>query len=323
MRMTLASVAVLALILSTGTALCHARFQTNVHHGLALESEIHDVTADQEALDAVIRAANTRIHKKKGLNRQEALEALKTIHQILQEQQPRFVSHVLHENDCKTSIIYVAVGEALGLPIRGVVVPNHIFVRYELPSGESINWETLYGKTVPDDQYIQEHQVAEISMLNGAYMRSLNPTEITALHYVIVGKAWARRQEYDKAMRYYNEAVRRYPSCPGCYNQRGIGWLQKHNPENALHDLNQAVNLDPHYAGAFYNRALAYIQQQDHRQALADLNYVLDLNPDHAKSYYWRGYLNMVLGHPAEAVRDRQKSIELDGNMLYQPDYTR
>ncbi len=323
MRMNLALWTLLSLLQITGPGLSHAQFQTNVHHGLALESEIHDVRADQKALDAVIRAANTRIHKKKGLNRHEAVEALQTIHRILQEQQPRFTSHVLRENDCKTSIIYVAVGEALGLPIKAVVVPNHLFVRHELPTGETINWETLYGKTVPDKQYIQKHRVPEVSMLNGAYMRSLNPGELTALHYVIVGKAWARRQEHDKAMRHYNEAVRRYPSCPGCYNQRGIGWLQKRNPPNALHDLNQAVNLDPHYANAYYNRALAHMQQHHRQQALTDLNQVLDLNPDHAKAFYWRGYLHMVLGRPSEAVKDHQRCIELDPDLRYQRDYTR
>lgn len=323
MRLTLASWAFTALILLTGTGLSNARFQTNVHHGLALESEIHDVSPDQALLDAVITAANTRIHKKRGLNRQEAIEALKTIHQILQEQQPDFISYIFRENDCKTSIIYIAVGEALGLPIRGVVVPNHIFVRYELPSGEYINWETLYGEVVPDENYIQEHQIAEISILNGAYMRSLNPSEITALHYVILGKAWGRAHEYDKAMRYYNDAVRRYPSCPGCYNQRGIGWLHKHNPQNALRDFNEALNLDPRYAAAFYNRALAFLQQNQPHQALADLNHVLELNPDHANSLYWRGFVNMRLGRQAEAATDLERSIKLDPDLRRQPDYTR
>ena len=59
------------------------------------------------------------------------------------------------------SILYLSLGERLGLPLYGVVVPGHFFVKYD--DGQvHFNIETTSnGGTAPDEHYITKFNVPE------------------------------------------------------------------------------------------------------------------------------------------------------------------
>jgi len=57
------------------------------------------------------------------------------------------------------SIVYLSIGERLGLPLYGVVVPGHFFVRYD-DGKNRINIETTHnGNTPPDSYYIEQFKI--------------------------------------------------------------------------------------------------------------------------------------------------------------------
>jgi tetratricopeptide (TPR) repeat protein len=74
---------------------------------------------------------------------------------------------------------------------------------------------------------------------------------------------WSEKQEYDKAIADYSEAVRLDPKLADAYEGRGNAWLAKNDYDKAIADHNEAVRLDPHSAHAHYNRASAWSERKE------------------------------------------------------------
>src|SRR3990172_2685034 len=84
------------------------------------------------------------------------------------------------------SILYLCIAEGLHLPIYGVNVPEHIFVRYD--DGDfRRNIETGYeGMFTPDSYYINMHgkRISQASVKNGYYLKNLTFSEVIADIYL-------------------------------------------------------------------------------------------------------------------------------------------
>ena len=84
------------------------------------------------------------------------------------------------------SILYLCIAEGLHLPIYGVSVPEHIFVRYD--DGDfRRNIETGYeGMFTPDSYYINMHgkRISQASVKNGYYLKNLTVDEVIADIYL-------------------------------------------------------------------------------------------------------------------------------------------
>ena len=78
------------------------------------------------------------------------------------------------------SILYLCIAEGLHLPIYGVSVPEHIFVRYD--DGDfRRNIEMGYeGMFTPDSYYINMHgkRISQTSVKNGYYLKILLLTKL-------------------------------------------------------------------------------------------------------------------------------------------------
>ena len=57
------------------------------------------------------------------------------------------------------SILYLALAERIGLPLHGVVVPGHFFVRYDSRIRQRNIETTANGAEARDDHYIERHAV--------------------------------------------------------------------------------------------------------------------------------------------------------------------
>ncbi len=76
------------------------------------------------------------------------------------------------------SILYLSIGERLGLPLHGVVVPGHFFVRYD-DGRVRFNIETTSkGGNASDEHYIKKFKVPR---LNGRSIYLKNLTKIQTL----------------------------------------------------------------------------------------------------------------------------------------------
>ncbi|MDJ0761953.1 MAG: tetratricopeptide repeat protein [Myxococcota bacterium] len=152
------------------------------------------------------------------------------------------------------SALYLAVGEALDLPIQMVRAPVHTFVRWQMSEDDYVNWETTKGVEKDDAYYILNHDIAEESLGTGA-LKSLdvqkNRDQILANAYV----------------------------------NSGVEWLKKCNQEMAILRFKQAIKRDPSYETPYYNLGLIHFRNGQLEEAIGWCKRALEKNPNHLRSH--------------------------------------
>jgi tetratricopeptide (TPR) repeat protein len=93
-----------------------------------------------------------------------------------------------------------------------------------------------------------------------------------ALAYSLRGRAWIESQEYDKAIRYFDEKVGLNPKIEAAYYWRAIAWIRKGNYDNAIKDFDKAISLDPDAWRPYLRRGNAWQSKRDHDKAIQDFD---------------------------------------------------
>jgi tetratricopeptide (TPR) repeat protein len=84
------------------------------------------------------------------------------------------------------------------------------------------------------------------------------------------GNACYEKNDYDKAISDYNEAIRLNPNNAKAYKERGWAYSCNNEYDKAISDYTEAIGLDPNDAWAYNNRGEAYESQGKLDMAKAD-----------------------------------------------------
>src|SRR5678816_1707396 len=79
-----------------------------------------------------------------------------------------------------------------------------------------------------------------------------------------------KRQEHDRAIADYAEAIRLQPDLADAYNSRGVAYCNKGEHDRAIADYAEAIRLQPDFAHAHTTRGDAYSNKDDYDRAIAD-----------------------------------------------------
>ena len=101
-----------------------------------------------------------------------------------------------------------------------------------------------------------------------------SPRRTTTAAYV-----WHAKQEYDKAIADYDQAIALDPKLAMAYNNRGTPGTPSRTYDKAIADYDQAIALDPKYAMAYSNRGNAWYAKQAYDKAIADYDQAIALDP--------------------------------------------
>ncbi|AGY57092.1 tetratricopeptide repeat protein [Gloeobacter kilaueensis] len=85
---------------------------------------------------------------------------------------------------------------------------------------------------------------------------------------------------YTKALRIWNEVVRRNPTEPAAYVNRGITRYLMRDLRGAADDFSQAISFKDDYADAYFDRAAIYRDLKEYDLAIADYQRYLQLAPN-------------------------------------------
>jgi tetratricopeptide (TPR) repeat protein len=131
------------------------------------------------------------------------------------------------------------------------------------------------------------------------------------------GLAYVNLGEYRRAIKDYDEALRRDPFYANAYQGRGLAYVNLGEYRRAIEDYDQALRLDPNNAGAYYRRGYAYGKLDKHRRAIWDLDQSLRLRPGHAYAYFSRGQAYDNLGDYRRAIEDYDLALRRDPRITY------
>ena len=129
------------------------------------------------------------------------------------------------------------------------------------------------------------------------------------------GHAYQAKQDYDRAIADYSEAIRIEPKFAYAFNDRCyVRAIAGRELQQALADCNEALRLIPNDIQTLDSRGFAYLRLGEFDKAITDYNAVLKFNPQQAGSLYGRGLAKQKKGDSAGGDADimAAKAIRAD-----------
>ncbi len=242
------------------------------------------------------------------------------------------------------SVLYLSIGERLGLPLYGVVVPGHFFVRYD-DGRVRFNIETTSkGGYAPDEHYMEKFNVPDdrdsIYMLNldkiqtlGCFFNNLGNSysligdvesaesalELAAKinpslseSRVNLGNIYLNKGLVREAIYEYQSALRFNPNDAKTHNNLGNAYSRNGWFNDAVSEYSRSIKLDPNFADAYKNLAGVYIKQDMFGLALSQLRRAIDLWPNDASLYVQLGGVYSQMDRCNEAMFQYEKALRID-----------
>ena len=137
-------------------------------------------------------------------------------------------------------------------------------------------------------------------------------TEYGADDYFSLGVTHHQREEYKKAIEYYDQVVAINPKLAEAYNNRGLAQAELGNHKEAIQDSDKAIEINPQDADAFNNRGIAKAKLGNHTEAIQDFDKAIEKNPQLAEAYFNCGNVKAILGKYTDAIQNFDKAIEIN-----------
>ncbi len=204
--------------------------------------------------------------------------------------------------------IYLLLAERLSLPLKGVYVPSHIFVRYE-HAGVRFNIETgEKGAEVEDGMYASDFSLTE----RRPYLRSLGKKEIVGVYLKSLGANFSRKGSEERAIRLYREAAVFYPDLPDVYFNVGVSLQRNGLLDEAIVQYRLALALDPDLAVARDNIGIALAKKGRFEEALGEMRKAVALRPHNPFTLANLAATLSANGMVEEGIQVYHKVLEID-----------
>jgi tetratricopeptide (TPR) repeat protein len=312
---------------STAAAAPLPEFQTIAHEMLRVEAESLSRVPDYAVLETLLREARRGIPAAPPFDRADALDILNQIAALLHAHHVRIgdamlLSHTLtaqtnatppiYIGDCDTlSFLYLAIGEVLGLPLRLVSLPEHVFVRWEFEDGGYLNWETTANAVWTDADYLDWHNRVHALSLAQEDFHVVARDELLFLVHYNLGNAFTQAHAYDAALTHYTASLAINPDDANAYYQRGQVWYVLDDDGRAIADFSEVLRRYPDDVNARFKRGRSRNELGDYADAITDFDWVLDARPEHADALLERGAAWLLAGEFTTAIADLTRVLAL------------
>ena len=132
--------------------------------------------------------------------------------------------------------------------------------------------------------------------------------------YLSIGELDNSKDEFEKAVADFTNAIKYKSNYPSAYNNRGRAYFAKGELEYAIADFSKTIELMPRCPEAYHWRGLAYFLKGNFDHTIADLSEVIRLNPDDAVAYHRRGIVYLRKGNFDSAITNLNMAIKLKPN---------
>jgi tetratricopeptide (TPR) repeat protein len=182
------------------------------------------------------------------------------------------------------SVLYLAVGERVGLDLHGVVVPEHFFVRYD--NGRvKFNIETTSGGAVSDDDhYIERFNIPE-NEYDSVYLKSLNKRQTLGCFFNNLGNIYSETGDFDTALQALERAALINPSLAESRANYGNILLKKGRIDDAIYEYRASISLNGNNSTGHNNLGNAYFEKGWYNDAINEYKVSIAQDSNFAEGY--------------------------------------
>jgi tetratricopeptide (TPR) repeat protein len=211
------------------------------------------------------------------------------------------------------SILYLAVGERLGLPLYGVVAPGHFFVRYDDGKTRFNIEATSNGATPPDSYYIEQFHVPKT---NSLYMTSLNKRQTLGCFFNNLGNVYGNIKNIDQSIASLQWAVYINPSLAESRMNLGNNYLMKNRVDDAITEYQAAIKINPDDAKTHSNLGNAYQSREWFSEAISEYSIAASIDSNIAETYFAMGICYGRLDKEEKQIDAYLKALAINPNMF-------
>lgn len=194
------------------------------------------------------------------------------------------------------------------------------FERGDLPNAIRLFTDSIH--IIPDyppaygHRAIARKQLGDIDGAIADYTRaikfSVNYPAYAEYYYHNRGIAFHIKQEYDRAIEDYTEALNLNPQFADACSRRGTSKAAKGDLTGAIRDYTAAMGMAPLDEMPVVNRGVAYAKLGDLHSAIKDYKFALSLNPSRWETHSNLGEAHLRLSMFEEATLNFEASVSLD-----------
>ena len=130
--------------------------------------------------------------------------------------------------------------------------------------------------------------------------------------HINLGKALAKRNLLDEAIKHYTFAIKIKPDYAKTYYNLGNALVKKDKANEAIARYNKALQLEPRLPEVHNNLGSALAKQGKSDQAIASISHALRLKPDYAEAHYNLAGVLFEKGMISEAIEHYTEATQLD-----------
>ncbi|MFQ5449353.1 MAG: SUMF1/EgtB/PvdO family nonheme iron enzyme [Nitrospinaceae bacterium] len=184
-----------------------------------------------------------------------------------------------HRGYCMNlSLLYLIIGDRLGLPLFGVPMPNHFFVRYD-SGGFRINIEaTELGARFPDSFYRKRFGL-ETDSSRRFFMQNMGKKKTLGAYFSNVGMIFYKNKQPDTAVFYLELSTAINPESVEAQNNLANIYSEQNRREDAIRHYRLALKSDPNNSSTLFNLGLAYQKSGESQKAVDAFLQAVQIDP--------------------------------------------
>lgn len=207
------------------------------------------------------------------------------------------------------SMLYLSIAERIGMPVYGVVVPGHFFVRYD-DGKRKYNIETTSGGGIADDKHYLE-KFKPPAGDKTVYFKNLTKKQSLGCFFNNLGNCYIERGQSDLAYEYLAGAIQINPSLGEARTNLGNVLLRLNRPAEAVVQYEQALSLIGPDATTYNNMGNAYYAVGQYERAKELYLQAIQLKRDFIDAYRNLAGTYQSLGQLDKAVSQMQALVVL------------
>lgn len=284
-----------------------------IRESLLRQKDFGDPDTAHRNLERILERIKNEVRPQAGLDKSSALMALNSIADILSGEENfeykknsllivelNKDSQEVRYLDCDDySSLYLAAAEHIGLAMKPVYFPDHVFLKCELDDGSSFFWEA----TMAEESSIRYYSRWSGVSFEGGFPIILDEKQLEAIQLSDLGVAWFLEENYQRAAEYFQRSLEANSEFGTAYNNLGASLARQGKLGDAMDCYQTAIDKNPNNSTAFLNTGVAFYRMGEFKKSVECFDKSLEINPGSSKANLYKYRVLVADGKPGKAVR--------------------